>query len=476
MALRPRVLRLHAPLAALSLERVRAASARAIPCGLALWQLYLAAGAVGMLLYAAIPPFEGSAALLHALSASGILAVCVGAGRQRKAYVLAWFLFGLGMGLTWIGQIYTYNYPRVVHASVPFPSLADAVHLSAYPALALALVLLVRRRNPRGDRKGLIDTAIITLGLSLLSWVLLIAPYLHDAELGLVPKSVSVAYPVADIVLAAAAVRLGLDTGTRKATYQLLGASILCLLASDFVAEVSTLHSTVQSNHLILQLGRVGFALLLGAAALHPSMTTLQEPASDREARLTPVRLSLLTGAVIAPMSILVRELHRFEVDLIVIICTSIVLFGFVVLRMVDLFRQQERSVANERLLGSCGAALVSCATPEQMQRAVLNVVEPLLAGSGAGWCASAATARSPPSRAAATPHGRPGRCPSTQPPACSLTAERTGPDGSTWTQSCSPASSCPPAGRAGSCCRCPCAAASLACCSSPAPSQPPVR
>src|SRR5437016_3578949 len=161
MALRPRVLRLHAPLAALSLERVRAASARAIPCGLALWQLYLAAG------------------------------------RQRKAYVLAWFLFGLGMGLTWIGQIYTYNYPRVVHASVPFPSLADAVHLSAYPALALALVLLVRRRNPRGDRKGLIDTAIITLGLSLLSWVLLIAPYLHDAELGLVPKSVSVAYPVA---------------------------------------------------------------------------------------------------------------------------------------------------------------------------------------------------------------------------------------------------------------------------------------
>lgn len=356
-----------------------------MPRRLVLWQMYLAAGGVGTLLYAAIPPFKGSAGLLHGLCAGGILAVCVGAGRQRNAAALPWFLFGLGMGLTWIGQIYTYNYPRVVQASVPFPSLADAVHLSAYPALAIALVLLVRRRNPRGDRKGVIDTAIITLGLSLLSWVLLIAPYLHYAELGLLPKAVSVAYPVADIVLAAAAVRLALDTGTRKATYQLLGASILCLLASDFVAELSTLHSMAQPNQLILQLGRVSFQLLLGAAALHPSVSTLQDPASDSEARLTPVRLSLLTGAVIVPMSILVRELHRFEVDVIVIICTSIVLFGFVVLRMVDLFRQQERSFANERLLGSCGAALVACATPEQMQSAVLDVVGPLLEGCGTG-------------------------------------------------------------------------------------------
>jgi diguanylate cyclase (GGDEF)-like protein/PAS domain S-box-containing protein len=375
----------RAPLAAELLERVKSASARGGRHRPALWQLYLACGGAGALLYAAVPPLQGSAALLQGLCASGVLAVCLGVGRQRGRHVLPWFLLGLGMGLTWIGELYTYDYPRVVHASVPFPSLADAVHLSAYPALALALGLLVRRRNPRGDRKGQIDTAIIVLGLSLFSWVLLIAPYLHDAGLGVLPKAISVAYPVADIVLAAAAVRLALDTGTRKATYQLLGAGILCLLASDFVAEVAALHSTAHPDQLMLQLGRVSFQLLLGAAALHPSMPTLSEPASDREARLTPVRLSLLTGAVIAPMSILVREMHRINVDLIVIICTAIVLFGFVVLRMVDLFRQQERSVANERLLNSCGAALVSCTTPEQMQRAVLDVVEPLLAGSGAG-------------------------------------------------------------------------------------------
>ena len=52
-------------------------------------------------------------------------------------------------------------------------------------------------------------------------------------------------------------------------------------------------------------------------------------------------------------MCILLKELHRGDLDLIVIICASIVLFGLVVMRMVDLVRQQERSVVRERLLSS---------------------------------------------------------------------------------------------------------------------------
>ena len=67
------------------------------------------------------------------------------------------------------------------------------------------------------------------------------------------------------------------------------------------------------------------------------------------------------------------------------IVCASMVLFAFVVMRMVGLVRQQERSVARERLLSSCGASLVSCATREEMQQAALKVVPPLLEGPGVG-------------------------------------------------------------------------------------------
>src|SRR5207245_8379074 len=117
-----------------------------------------------------------------------------------------------------------------------------AVYLTVYPALMLGVLLLVRRRNPYGDRNGLIDAAIMTLGLSLLSWVLLIAPYLHDQPLGLSAKLVSVAYPVGDIILLAAAIRLALDSGRHKTSFYLLSASIVSLLATDFVYGVLTLH------------------------------------------------------------------------------------------------------------------------------------------------------------------------------------------------------------------------------------------
>jgi diguanylate cyclase (GGDEF)-like protein/PAS domain S-box-containing protein len=115
-------------------------------------------------------------------------------------------------------------------------------------------------------------------------------------------------------------------------------------------------------HQLLLDLGWFSYQVLWGAAALHPSMVALQEPLEHREeAKLTPLRLGLLTGAsLIAPVCILLKELRRGDLDLIVIICASMVLFGFVVMRMVDLVRQQERSVERERLLAAEKARLMA--------------------------------------------------------------------------------------------------------------------
>ncbi len=349
------------------------------------WQIYLALGAIGAFLYELVPPFKGYAPLLNLMGLSAVIAVVVGIRRNRPGYSLPWWLFAVGLGLYWMGDVYTYSYPKLLHAEVPFPSAGDAIYLTVYPALMLGLLLLVRRRNPRGDRNGLIDSAILTLGLSLLSWVLLIAPYLHDPTMSLLPKLVSVAYPLGDIILLAAAIRLALDNGKHQPSFYLLSGSIVSLLVTDFVYGVMTLHNTYH-HQLLLDLGWLTYQLLWGAAALHPSMAALQEPAEEREVQLTPLRLTLLTGAsLIAPICVLLKELRRGDLDLIVILVASIVLFGFVVMRMVDLVRQQESSAARERLLSSCGAALVGCATREEMQKAALEVMAPLLEGAGVG-------------------------------------------------------------------------------------------
>jgi len=356
---------------------------------LQLWQTYLGFSALATFLYLVVDPFKGSALLINLIGMTSWIAVIVGIRRNKPSYALPWWLFAVGLCLYWMGDVYTYSYPKyILHHEVPFPSIGDAIYLSVYPALMLGLLLLVRRRNPQRNRNTLIDATILTLGLSLLSWVVLITPYLHDATLGLLPKLVSVAYPLGDILLLAAAIRLVLDSGPRRPSFYLLSASILSLLATDFVYGVMTLDNAYH-HQLLLDLGWISYQLLWGAAALHPSMVELDEPISDSdsdsEAKLTHLRLGLLTGAsLIAPVCILLKELHRGDFDLIVIICASIVLFGLAVMRMADLVRQQERSVVRERLLSSFGTALMSCATREEMQRSALEVVDRLLEDPGA--------------------------------------------------------------------------------------------
>jgi diguanylate cyclase (GGDEF)-like protein/PAS domain S-box-containing protein len=349
------------------------------------WQGFLAIGGAGTALYMLVPPFQGNALVINALGLLSPVAVIAGIRRNKPSYALPWYLFAAGLFLYWLGDLYTYSYPRyILHHEVPFPSIGDAVYLSVYPVLMLGLLLLVRRRNPQRSRNSLIDAAILTLGLSLLSWILLITPYLHDPSLGLLPKAVSVAYPLGDILLLAASIRLLLDSGPRRPAFYMLSASVVALLVTDFIYGIMTLDNSFH-HQLLLDLGWISFLLMWGAAALHPSMVELQEPVRDSEAKLTHLRLALLTGAsLIAPICILLKELHRVDYDLSVIVCSSIVLFGLVVARMADLVRQQERSVARERLLNSFGATLVSCATGEEMHRAALEAVMRLLDGPGA--------------------------------------------------------------------------------------------
>jgi hypothetical protein len=81
--------------------------------------------------------------------------------------------------------------------------------------LVTGLVLLVRRRRAGADGGRVIDGLILTIGLTLPSRVGLIAPYVHDDAAGLLAEAVSVANPLADVLLLAAAIPLALDAGRR---------------------------------------------------------------------------------------------------------------------------------------------------------------------------------------------------------------------------------------------------------------------
>ena len=350
--------------------------------GVRLWQLYLAVGGVFTFLYAFVPPFKESGPVINLLGLSGVVAVVVGVRRNRPRSRGPWLLFALGLALFWLGDLYTYSYPKLFHVDVPFPSPGDAIYLTVYPVLMAGLLLLVRRRNPERDRAGLIDSLIMTLGLALVSWVVLIAPYVHDHTMSLVPKLVSIAYPLGDILLLAAAIRLAVDTGKRRSALYLLALSIVTLLVTDFAYGVLTLDNAY-THQVFLDLGWIAFYLFWGAAALHPSMVELEEPATNREPKTPRLRLTLLTCAVlVAPALEIIRQARESDMDMVLMIAVSALLFALVVVRMAGLVRERERYISRERILAAAAGEIVAATSRAGICEAALKAV-PLLADEG---------------------------------------------------------------------------------------------
>jgi diguanylate cyclase (GGDEF)-like protein/PAS domain S-box-containing protein len=342
------------------------------------WLWYLLAGSFFTYLYAVVPAFQRGSAIhgpiINLLGFSGVAAILAGMRMHRPKAIVAWGALAVGQTLFLVGDFYTYSLPSLFGLNVGFPSPGDGLYLAVYPALMAGLFLLVRRRNPRTDRAGAIDSLILTLGIALLSWVFLIAP---NIQLGgnHLAEAVSIAYPVGDILLLAAAIRLAVDRGVRAPAFYLLAGSIVCLLTTDSVYNRMLLDGTY-NGQVILDVGWIFYYLLWGAAALHPSMRTLEQPAEGRT-RLTPLRLVFLCVAcLIAPGIRFYQEWGN--TDVLVVIVASMIMFLLVLARMSGLVRQEERAVARQRALRRAGAALVGAADIDQMGAAATAAVREL--------------------------------------------------------------------------------------------------
>ena len=341
------------------------------------WIWYLAVTGLLSALYLFAPGLSGNGPLINFLGLTGVLAIVAGIQMNKPAARAAWWLFAAGQFLFLSGDLYTYSYPKLLGADVGFPSIGDGLYLLVYPVLMAGLFILVRRRSPRPDRAALIDALILTIGIGLLSWVFLIAPNVHLENLSLLANAVSVAYPLGDVLLLAAAIRLAVDGGKRSPAFWLLVSSIVCLMATDSAYNFALLKDTY-NHQLIYDAGWIFYYLLWGAAALHPSMRSLEEPAADSRTPLTPLRLTLLGAAcLIAPG---IRLAQSFgNPDVLVLIVASAVLFLLVVVRMAGLVRQEARVVSRERALRGAGVELVAAAGQDQVATAAISAVHRLL-------------------------------------------------------------------------------------------------
>jgi diguanylate cyclase (GGDEF)-like protein/PAS domain S-box-containing protein len=319
------------------------------------------------------PHWLNSGPVYNVIGGSTVVALIVGARKNSQERRLPWYLFALGQALFVTGDVLAYNYQRFFGAALPFPSIADPFYLAFYPLLVAGLLLLIHERNETRDRASLIDALILTVSAAVLSWVYLMAPYAHDHTLKLLTKLTSIAYPMMDILVLGVVLRLAVGSRRRGRAFDFLISGTAVLLLSDSIYGWKLLHGGYTTGG-VLDAGWALFYMLLGAAALHPSMRGLSEPAPDPDGRLTRRRLALLTCASLtAPGVIVVREALGQPLDLYVLVGASAVLFALVIMRMTGIVYQHEEAIRREAALRVAGEALVTAITREEICSAALR-------------------------------------------------------------------------------------------------------
>ena len=343
------------------------------------WIVFLALGAAGTICYFFAPHLAGSGIVFNVLGLSAAVAILVGVRIHRPRRVLPWYLFAIAQLMFVIGDFSYYTLPEVIPGyQANFPSWGDVPYLSVYPLIIAGLLLLIRARNPRGDRAAIVDALIIGIGVGIVSWVYLMVPYARDEHLALGPKLISIAYPLMDVLVLAVTVRLAVDVGRRPPAFYMVVVGIASLVCTDAIYGFIVLHSTYQTGS-PLDVGWLAYYFSWAAAALHPSMRTLSEPVPEVRSRLTRKRLAVLTVATLmAPVVQLTQLSWTHAVDAGVLVSGSIVLFLLVVLRLRLVVLEQEAAAERERALRSAGAALVVATTKEATYVAAIQAIRQL--------------------------------------------------------------------------------------------------
>ncbi|GAA0255093.1 GGDEF domain-containing protein [Cryptosporangium japonicum] len=306
-----------------------------------MWVIALLVGAAVIGVYAFALPDVVHAALYTGVSAVAAVTVFVAVRLHRPRVRLGWWLLGAGQAAATIADAIFFGWPALV-APLPFPSVADAFYLAQYPLSAAGLLLLVRSRTPGWDVPSIVDAAIVTASAALLSWVFLITPAAASGTT-LAGSVVAASYPASDLLMLVVAARLLLGAGDRPVALRLLAGYLAALFTADAVYALQVNAGTYQAGGW-LDLIWIASSTLLAAAALHPSMRTVDVQAPAAPPLVSSHRLALLAAAsVLAPATLVVQHIRDapLHVYLVATICAA--LFLLVVARLghqVDIQRQ----------------------------------------------------------------------------------------------------------------------------------------
>lgn len=316
------------------------------------WRTYVVAGLVLAVVIALLPQSAARDVTVTAVGVVAVAALLLGIRVHRPDAARAWLLLALGLAL-WVAGDATWMWITHVQGRDAFPSGADAVYLSAYPALFLALHLLARRRVPGGDRSALLDALIVAVAVTLVLWAGFIEPTWTAADGTTFERVVAVAYPVCDVVLLTQMFHLSTSRARPSGPLVLLAAGTTVVLVADLVFQTMTCVGALHVGTFLDPLWVVVY-VLWGAAGLHPGLPAVTRVEPTARHPLTLRRIALLGAAVmLLPGLIVVEVALGIQPHTTAVSVAGVALVALVLVRMISLVRHMNDQAEHLERLAS---------------------------------------------------------------------------------------------------------------------------
>jgi len=317
------------------------------------WRIAVAAALLYIVAFAAVPAERIGIGTVMTVAGdlAAVVMILAGVRRYKPRRSKAWLLIAGGFGAWAIADAMLGAFESA--GDVPNPSTADVFYLLGYGLLVAGLLRAVRVRSPVFDVRALFDPAIVTVGAAFFAWVYIGAPAVRDEETSGLATVVTVAYPLADVLLLSIATRLA--AGVRRSDMALLVllAGLALVLAGDvwFAFASGETVALVKETDILLLAG----ALSIGLAGLHRSMLALTEPQriglSSEQERLFFRLVALLVVFLLVPMIVIIENSRGEPLPLVAALITTMLLSALVVGRYASFFVISRESAARERSL-----------------------------------------------------------------------------------------------------------------------------
>ena len=256
-----------------------------------------------------------------------------------------WFCMGGFLILTAIGDV-IYDYQSLVRNVAPFPGISDLFYLSTYAFAVTGLFLLARSLNPGADLSSWIDISIMVIAAAGIVGALVIGPVWNSSDGWDLSTVLSLAYPLLDLVLLAALVRVLMLPHARNAAITLLATSMGLFLAYDLIYN-NHLLATIWTPSRSMEVVWTAAMLCIPLAAMSPGARSFDAVDASQVGVVSTAR-QLVIGISVLSLPVIVLLELSISGSLILrwLVPVMLILLTLILWRMQLLLQASQRQAA----------------------------------------------------------------------------------------------------------------------------------